>query len=124
LSKVFDNIFEKTSGGPAVDPKSDNETLKKWFAEILPDYDRERVYTSDIKKVALWYNTLLKLNLLVKEDEKPEETTETEKAPAARAEKKQTAASGKTKTPRPKGNAGKTESKSAVVMPKGAPKAK
>jgi hypothetical protein len=40
---------------------------------VLPEYDRERVYTSDIKKVLHWYNILHKLNLLVKEEEKPEE---------------------------------------------------
>ncbi len=78
LSRVFDLIFEKGNGGPALDFKSDPENLKKWFSEVLPEYDREKVYVSDIKKIAHWYNILHELKLLVKEEpEKPEEKTET-----------------------------------------------
>ena len=78
LGKVFDLVFEKEAGGPAPDAKADNELLKKWFGEVLPDYSRDKVYISDIKKVALWYNILHKLNLLVKEEEKQAEAgTET-----------------------------------------------
>jgi hypothetical protein len=86
LSKVFDNIWEKASGGEAIDPKSDNSKLKAWFEEVLPEYDKDKVYTSDIKKVALWYNILHKLNLLIKE-EPEEKAAETEnKTEAAEAE--------------------------------------
>ena len=57
--------------------------LKSWFEEVLPEYSRDKVYVSDIKKVALWYNILHKLNLLVKEE--PENRrTETEDEPEAR----------------------------------------
>jgi Domain of unknown function (DUF5606) len=76
LGKVFDLIFDKAQGGPAIDPKADNESLKKWFEGILPDYSKEKVYTSDIRKVALWYNILHSLNLLVKEEEKPAEESD------------------------------------------------
>jgi hypothetical protein len=68
LAKVFDLIYEKENGGVAVDVKADGSKLKSWFERILPEYSRERVYTSDIKKVALWYNILHKLDLLVKEE--------------------------------------------------------
>src|SRR4030042_5266892 len=68
ISKVFDIIHEKGNGGPAIDYKSDPEKLKAWFAEILPRYNKEKVYISDIKKVAHWYNILYQLNLLVKEE--------------------------------------------------------
>jgi Domain of unknown function (DUF6852)/Domain of unknown function (DUF5606) len=92
LGKVFDLIYEKTNGGTAVDSKADSETLKSWFGEILPEYSREKVYTSDIKKVALWYNILHKLDLLVKEEpeaaKEPETDTGTEKKAAPEAEKK------------------------------------
>ncbi|HPC99324.1 MAG TPA: DUF5606 domain-containing protein [Bacteroidales bacterium] len=111
LSAVFDKIYEKENGGPAPDEKSDINVLREYFALILPEYDRERVYASDIKKILMWYNTLQKLNLLVKEEpekEKPEEksekkaeTTDTgaqdsqaeaeETKPAARQAKKKTA---------------------------------
>ena len=73
LKKVFRKISEKENGGPAIDPKSSPEDLKKYFAEILPDYDKSRVYGSDVKKVISWYNLLLEKGLLVFEEEKPEE---------------------------------------------------
>jgi hypothetical protein len=73
LAKVFDLIHQKESGGPAVDAKTDNKSLKLWFEGILPEYSRDKVYTSDIKKVAQWYNTLHKLDLLIKEEPEAEE---------------------------------------------------
>jgi hypothetical protein len=78
LGKVFDLIFEKENGGPAVDSKVDNNVIKKWFEEVLPDYSRDKVYVSDIRKVAAWYNILHKLDLLLKEEpQKEEEGTDT-----------------------------------------------
>ena len=73
LSRVMDLIHEKESGGEALSHKQPDAELKKYFALVLPDYDRDRVYTSDIKKVLHWYNILHKLNLLVKEEEKGEQ---------------------------------------------------
>jgi hypothetical protein len=78
LSKVFDLIWEKENGGPAIDPKTDSGRLTEWFESVLPDYSRNKVYTSDIRKVAQWYNILHKLDLLVKEEpEKEDEEKET-----------------------------------------------
>jgi hypothetical protein len=127
LGKVFDLIFEKENGGPAIDSKSDVKKLKDYFAGILPEYDKERVYISDIKKLLSWYNILQKLNLLVKEDteEKKEAGAENEKEdkPATKArvssEKSKSKHSPKTFKP-----SGKTESKSAATKSKGSPKAK
>jgi hypothetical protein len=68
LGKVFDLIHEKENGGSAPDSKSDTKILKTWFETILPDYSKDKVYTSDIKKLVQWYNILHKLNLLVKEE--------------------------------------------------------
>jgi hypothetical protein len=74
LGKVFDLIYEKENGGPAIDSKTDPDKLKNYFSEVIPEYSKDRVYTSDIKKVVQWYNILQKLNLLVKEEpEKPAE---------------------------------------------------
>ena len=78
LGKVFDLIHEKGNGGAAIDAKTDVNKLKIWFEGILPDYSRDKVYVSDIKKVAQWYNILHKLNLLVKEE--PEAPAEKEVA--------------------------------------------
>jgi hypothetical protein len=75
LGKIFDLVFEKQNGGPAIDYKSDPEKLKAWFTEVLPEYDKDKVYSSDIKKIAHWYNILQALNLLVKDElEKEAET--------------------------------------------------
>lgn len=70
LSDIFKNIYKKENGGETISYKSSGEELKKYMAEILPDYDRERVYVSDIKKVLSWYNILLKLKLLKFKEEK------------------------------------------------------
>jgi hypothetical protein len=60
LADVFTKIFEHTGGKESVDPKETPEKLKAAFAEVLPEYDRERVHVSDIKKCFAWYNTLIK----------------------------------------------------------------
>ena len=53
-------ILSKENGQPAsIDPKADNDTLRKFMAEVLPDYDRDRVYPSDIRKLISWYNLLI-----------------------------------------------------------------
>jgi hypothetical protein len=95
LGKVFDKIYEKESGGPAIDSKSDAEKLKKYFENIIPDYSKEKVYISDIKKIILWYNLLQQKSMLIKEEpEKAADSeaaeTKTEKAPAPEKRKKST----------------------------------
>jgi|SRR5512133_1755847 hypothetical protein len=73
LKDVLKNIHEMQAGTPAPDPKSSNEDLKKFMEKALPNYDRNRVYISDIKKLVSWYNNLSELGLLKFEDEvKPE----------------------------------------------------
>lgn len=60
LRRVFSKIAEKENGGPAISHKSSNVELEEYFFEVLPDYDEDRVYPSDIKKVVQWYNLLQK----------------------------------------------------------------
>jgi len=74
LKQVLKNIFEQENGGPAPDPKSSPEALKAFMEKILPTYDQDRVYVSDIKKLVTWYNTLLSLNMLSFEDAPSGET--------------------------------------------------
>lgn len=88
LGKVFDLIFDKEKGAPAIDYKSDPEKLKVWFTEVLPEYDKDKVYVSDIRKVAHWYNILQSLNLLVKEE--PEKAAEPETKKEGKAKKETT----------------------------------
>ncbi len=78
LKDVFKKIFEKENGKKTISHKSSADELKNLFAGVLPDYDRDRVYVSDIKKVINWYNQLVELNLIdLKEDE--EEKVDEEK---------------------------------------------
>lgn len=64
LSDVLMKIHEKEDGGACLESKSSNDKLKSYFSEVLPDYDDERVYISDIKKVIAWYSLLQQLDLL------------------------------------------------------------
>lgn len=59
LASVFQSIYDHTQGQEAISHKSSPDELKRYFATVLPEYDRERVHVSDIKKVFAWYNTLL-----------------------------------------------------------------
>lgn len=67
LAEVMRNIAEKEDNGLAVSHKEDNDKLIAYFKEILPDYDQDRVYTSDIKKVLNWYNLLQSKGMVSKE---------------------------------------------------------
>jgi hypothetical protein len=60
LREVFAKIYEKENGGQAISHKEPNIKLEEYFFEVLPDYDEDRVYASDIKKVIQWYNILQK----------------------------------------------------------------
>ena len=65
LKEVFKAIRDHEEGGKALNPKkAKGAELKAYFAEVIPDYDEERVYTSDIKKILTWYNTLQALDML------------------------------------------------------------
>jgi hypothetical protein len=72
LREVFAKISEKENGGEAINHKSSKDQLEEYFFEILPDYDEDRVYPSDIKKIVQWYNLLLK-NGITNFSEKTEE---------------------------------------------------
>jgi len=73
LEKVFKKIFETTQGGKVQENRIANDVeLKKYMEEILPQYDKTRVYVSDMKKIFVWYNILLDNDLLSFEDENEE----------------------------------------------------
>lgn len=81
LEEVLVSLHKYENGGEAISPKSDPEDLKDYFSAILPEYDRERVYVSDIKKVLAWYNLLLKYDLLKPDEEKPAKKPAEKEAP-------------------------------------------
>lgn len=76
LAEVMRNIAIKENEGPAISHKEDNAKLVAYFMEILPEYDSERVYPSDIKKVLNWYNLLQSKGLVSKEEPKIENAEE------------------------------------------------
>ena len=67
LADVMRNIAIKENEGPAISHKEDNATMAAYFKEILPNYDEDRVYPSDIKKVLNWYNMLQAKGMVSKE---------------------------------------------------------
>jgi len=78
LGDVFHKIFEKEGGAAAISGKASNEELRAYLSEVLPDYDEEKVYVSDIKKMVNWYNVLQSKSLLeeVDKEEEGEESKE------------------------------------------------
>ena len=76
LTEVMRNIAVKEDNAPAISHKEDNDKLIAYFKEILPDYDADRVYPSDIKKVLNWYNMLQAKGLVSKEEAKVENAEE------------------------------------------------
>jgi hypothetical protein len=69
------NAMEK-DGGSLPDAK-DNDAVKKYFEKVYPEMDFERVYSSDMKKMVKWFDSLKKHNVEVKLSELPEEKEET-----------------------------------------------
>lgn len=58
LREIFDKIYQKEEGKQAISHKEPKDKLEHYFSEIIPDYDADRVYASDMKKVIQWYNIL------------------------------------------------------------------
>lgn len=70
LKDVLNILFKKLDGKKAIDAKSDKKELIAFMDEHLPDWDNERVYPSDVKKLISWYNLLIEHNLISAEEEK------------------------------------------------------
>lgn len=99
LSEVLTKVGEKEGLKVAsIDPKTaDNDAMRAYFAEVLPDFDRDRVYPTDIRKLVQWYNILINAGITdftTKEDEGEEEAATVEdkkqdvKKPAPKAQVK------------------------------------
>jgi hypothetical protein len=82
LEEIITSVFEREKGKPAIDSKSDDKAVEKYFSEILPDYDKERVYVSNMRKLFNWYNILQSTGNL-KEKEESKEGEEKAKLPKA-----------------------------------------
>lgn len=80
LREVFKKIQEKENKGKtSISHKESKDKLEEYFFEVLPDYDEERVYASDIKKVIQWYNILVDKGFdnFKNPEESPKEASET-----------------------------------------------
>lgn len=73
LSKVFQNMFAKLAETPLVANSASNDDLKAYFAAIIPNYDRDRVFIGDMKKIVKWFKFLNDRSLITLEEEKTEE---------------------------------------------------
>ncbi len=80
LVEIFHKIYEMEDGGEAISHKASANELKSYFAQVLPDYDKDRVYVSDIKKVIQWYNILSKKGLITPKKTESSNENETDKA--------------------------------------------
>lgn len=75
LKEVFKRIYKKENGQKAISHKESSEKIITYFSEIVPEFDKDRVYTSDMKKIIQWYNLLTEkgmLDLNEKEEQKEE----------------------------------------------------
>lgn len=71
LKEVFKRMYDRDNGGKAPDHKAENSVITSYFEEVLPEYDRDLVRQSDMRKVIRWYNELLEAGL-VKWGDEPE----------------------------------------------------
>lgn len=75
LKDLFKRIQES---GKTLSAKASSNEIKALFEEVLPDFDKDRVYVSDMKKIFQWYQLLSEKDLLVEDEEDKEETKTTE----------------------------------------------
>ncbi|WP_440133347.1 DUF5606 family protein [Chitinophaga sancti] len=128
LAEVFKAMQEQDGKTALVDAKADNNAVKAYFKSVFPEFDEERVYVSDMKKMVKWY-TILKNNDLLKFDEQAEEA-DTEEVAAETAVVEKEAAKPAKKAAKPKKAAAKDETPAAegeeapAAKPKKATKAK
>lgn len=80
LAEILDLVYAHENGEKIEVKGMDNDGLRARFAEILPDFDRDRVYPSDIRKLFTWYNLLLDAGYTKFSEEKEETETEAKEA--------------------------------------------
>ena len=113
LQEIFAKIHAEFGADPGIDGKADPEELRAFMEHIAPEYDKERVYVSDMKKLVSWYLILYKTApevLVEKKDEAP-----AEEKPKVKSEKKpaEDSAEKATKKPKAKTKTEKTEPKAS-----------
>ena len=112
LAKVMEKMHTIEKGKLSVDPKGDVEPLYDKLGEALPDYDRERIYSSDVRKFFMWYQMLLDAGIFTEEKKKA-----TSKKDEVKEE--QEAKGGKKAKPAAKGAPVKKSAAKKTATPKG-----
>ena len=70
LAEVFDKIFEKENGmETSISPNASKDDLEEYLFSVLPNFDEDRVYPSDIKKLLRWYNLLVSAGIFGTSDQ-------------------------------------------------------
>lgn len=80
LKDVFRAIFEKENGGQAVNHNASVDEVKSYFESVLPDYDRDRVHLSDMRRLFKWYNLLAEKQIFKFDEAATEEAAVEESA--------------------------------------------
>jgi hypothetical protein len=117
LKEVYEKMCVKTEGKAAIDHKSKPEELRSYLKEIIEDFDQDRVYHSDLKKLFQWFNILIENGILVaeKKGDKSKKEAAPKKAPAKKAAPKKPVA----KKQAPKTSGAKGGGKTATPSKKG-----
>ena len=116
LKDIFQKMFDASNGKAVLSHKSSAAELSAYLKEVLPNYDEERVYASDIKKLVQWYNLLQSKDLLKQEEE------EKTKEGASKKEVKSPAKSTSKEKPKPKATKAPKAASSGAKGKKAAPK--
>ena len=93
IEEIITAVFEKEKGGPCLNAKSDDKEITAYFALVLPDYDKERVYVSNMRKLFNWYTILQTTGNLKEKDA----SAETDESKALKLEEKNKVIKNKTK---------------------------
>lgn len=72
LKEVLKRMYKKENGAVTLNHKEATEKIITYFGEVVPEYDKDRVYVSDMRKIIQWYNLLIDKNLLHPEEEEAE----------------------------------------------------
>lgn len=109
LADVFELLFKKTAGKAGPNPKKASiKELSEFLASVLPNYDKDRVYNSDLKKLFQWFNLLTEKGILKEKEEEKKEAKPAKKKAPIKAATEEKAAAPKPKS-EPKGKKGSTK---------------
>lgn len=113
LENVFTTIYEKFGKKISVNPKSSDQELKTFLGDIVPEYDSEKVYNSDIKKIVNWYSILIEYFPGIFEKPK-EEVKKVEKKEVKQEAKKEEKKEPKKETKKDEAKSDKPKTKAAA----------